>query len=104
VCLLRDSYVVPPTECAALAERVRPALPDAPAAGVFAQRFDLLTITRKAKDFALFHEVAARGDAAWLRYAPATLGYVRSAHARVARCDVRLARLAELLGGDACAR
>ena len=105
VCLLRDSYVVlADDECAALAEQVRPALPDAPAAGEFAQRFHLLTITRKAKDFALFHEVANRGDAAWLRYAPATLGYVRRALARVASSDMRLARLAELLGDDACAR
>jgi len=105
VCLLRDSYfVLADDECAAFAKRMRPALPDAPAADVFAQRFDLLTITRKAKDFALFHEVAARGDASWLRYAPATLGYVRRALGRVAGSDLRLERLAELLGDDACAR
>jgi hypothetical protein len=105
VCLLRDSYVVlADDECAALAEQVRTALPDAPAADEFAQRFDLLTITRKAKDFALFHEVAARGDAAWLRYAPATLGYVRRALARVGPANASLARLAGLLGGEACAR
>jgi len=105
VCLLRDSYVVlADDECAALAEQLRPALPDAPDAGEFTQRFDLLTITRKAKDFALFHEVAARGDASWLRYAPATLGYVRRALGRVAGSDGRLAQLAEVIGGDACAR
>jgi aminoglycoside/choline kinase family phosphotransferase len=105
VCLLRDSYVVlADDECAALAESVRPSLPDAPAADVFAQRFDLLTITRKAKDFALFHEVAARGDASWLRYASATLGYVRRALGRVAGSDGRLARLAEVIGDDACVR
>lgn len=105
VCLLRDSYVVlDDGECSALAEQVRPALPDAPAADEFTRRFDLLTITRKAKDFALFHEVAARGDTAWLRYAPATLGYVRRALGRAARTDATLARLADVLGDDACAR
>jgi aminoglycoside/choline kinase family phosphotransferase len=105
VCLLRDSYVVlGDDECAALAEHVRPALPDAPAADAFAQRFDLLTITRKGKDYALFHEVASRGDDAWLRYAPATLGYLRRALARVASIDPRLARLRDLLGDDTCAR
>jgi aminoglycoside/choline kinase family phosphotransferase len=105
VCLLRDSYVEwPDAECRALAERVRVALPDAPDAVTFEQRFDLLTITRKGKDFALFHEVASRGDDAWLRYAPATLGYLRRALERVAMLDPRLARLREMLGDDACAR
>jgi N-acetylmuramate 1-kinase len=105
VCLLRDSYVVlDDAECSALAEWARPALPDAPPTDEFELRFDLLTITRKAKDFALFHEVAARGDTSWLRYAPATLGYVQRAVARVAPCDATLARLADVLGGDACAR
>jgi aminoglycoside/choline kinase family phosphotransferase len=105
VCLLRDSYVaLDDAECAALAESVRLALPDAPDAATFAHRFDLLTVTRKGKDFALFHEVARRGDASWLRYAPATLGYIHRALARVASTDADLARLAELLGGEACAR
>jgi len=113
VCLLRDSYVVlPDAEARAHAERVRPALPDAPAAEVFALRFDLLTIARKAKDHALFHEVAARGDPSWLRFAPATLGYVREAAARLAGRDPRIARFAALLdapatgdgGGGACGR
>ena len=70
----------------------------------FAQRFDLLTITRKGKDYALFHEVASRGDDSWLRYAPATLGYLRRALERVAALDPRLARLRDLLGDGACAR
>jgi aminoglycoside/choline kinase family phosphotransferase len=105
VCLLRDSYVeLDDAECATLAESVRPALPDAPDAATFARRFDLLTITRKGKDFALFHEVAARGDASWLRFAPATLGYIRRALSRVAPTGADFARLAELVGGDACAR
>lgn len=113
VCLLRDSYVVlPDAEVRDLAERVRPALPDAPDPDTFAWRFDLLTIARKAKDHALFHELAARGDPAWLRFAPATLGYLRAAAARRAGGDPRLARFAELVealarddaGGAACAR
>lgn len=109
VCLLRDSYVaLPDAEAFAHAERVRGALPDAPSAEAFAVRFDLLTIARKAKDHALFHEVAARGDASWLRFAPATLGYLRGAAARLAPRDPRLARFAALvdtLAGDvACAR
>lgn len=109
VCLLRDSYVVlPDAEMRAHAERVRGALPDAPASDAFARRFDLLTIARKAKDHALFHEVAARGDPSWLRHAPATLGYLRAAAARLAADDARFARFAALLEalseGDACAR
>jgi aminoglycoside/choline kinase family phosphotransferase len=105
VCLLRDSYVVlPEEERAALAERVRIRLPDAPDAASFGTRFDLLTVTRKAKDLALFHEVAARGDAAWLQHAPATAAYVRGALARVAALAAPLGALADLLGVEACAR
>jgi N-acetylmuramate 1-kinase len=98
VCLLRDSYVVlDDAEAHALAERVRPALPDAPAADAFAERFDLLTLARKAKDHALFHEVAGRGDPSWLRFAPATLAYLRHAAQRVGRLDARLERFGGLL-------
>ena len=105
VCLLRDSYVeLPDAECRSLAERVRPALPDAPPRAIFEQRFDLLTVTRKGKDYALFHEVASRGDDSWLRHAPATLGYLRRALSRVAALDARLARLGDLVGDGACAR
>jgi len=105
VCLLRDALVdLPDAECRALAERVRAQLPDAPDARAFATRFDLLTVARAAKDFSLWHERAKRGDPSWLRLAPATLGYVRRALARVAGLDARLAALADLLGDDACAR
>jgi aminoglycoside/choline kinase family phosphotransferase len=105
VCLLRDSYVsLGDDEWRSLAERARRALPDAPDPATFARRFDLLTVTRKAKDFALCHELAARGDASWLRFAPATLAYVREALSRTAAIDPRLAALAALLGGSACAR
>lgn len=109
VCLLRDSYVaLEDAALRALAEEVRPALPDAPDADGFWRRFDLLTVARKAKDHALFHEVAARGDPRWLRFAPVTLGYLRAASARLADSDRRLARFAELLAALAeerpCAR
>lgn len=98
VCLLRDSYVVlDDAEARALAERVRPALPDAPSASAFAERFDLLTLARKAKDHALFYEVAARGDPHWLRFVPATLAYLRGAARRLAPLDARLERFAALL-------
>jgi hypothetical protein len=105
VCLLRDSYVVlADAECRGHAERVRARLPDAPDTATFATRFDLLTVVRKAKDFALCHELAARGDDSWLAFAPATLGYVRHALAGSSPLDARLAALSELLGGDECAR
>lgn len=102
VCLLRDARVdLPDAECTALAARARPRLPDAPDAGVFALRFDLLTVARTAKDFSLWHERAARGDPGWLRLAPATIGYTRRALARVAPLDARLGALAALIGAGA---
>lgn len=105
VCLLRDSYVVlPEATRRALAERARVRLPDAPDPEEFDRRFDLLTVVRKGKDFALWHELAARGDPRFLRYAPATLDYVRSALGRVRTLDARLARLGDLLEAGACAR
>ena len=110
VCLLRDSYVtLPEVEVSALLSRVRPRLPDAPDPDTFSRRFDLLTLARKSKDHALFHEVAARGDRSWLRFAPATLASLRAAGARSAPLDARLARFAELIAGFApedapCAR
>lgn len=102
VCLLRDACVdLPDAECRALAERVRPRLPDAPDADTFSRRFDLLTVARTAKDFSLWHARAERGDPAWLPLAPATIGYVRRALVRVAPLDPRLAALAELIGAGA---
>jgi aminoglycoside/choline kinase family phosphotransferase len=102
VCLLRDACVdLPDAECSGLAERVRPRLPDAPAADAFARRFDLLTVARTAKDFSLWHERAQLGDPNWLRLAPATIGYTRRALARVAESDARLASLADLIGARA---
>ncbi|MBW2715268.1 MAG: phosphotransferase [Deltaproteobacteria bacterium] len=85
VCLLRDSYV----ELADAAVDVhlaqaRTALPDPPDEELFQLRFDLLTITRKAKDHALFRSVAAeRGDDRYLQYLPATRRYLQKASNRV---------------------
>ncbi len=86
VCLLRDSYVEL-TEAAVAAHlaRVRSALPDCPDAEIFQLRFDLLTLSRKAKDHALFRAVAReRGDERYLQYLPATRRYLQTAAARVA--------------------
>ena len=99
VCLLRDSYVeLAAVEVEQRIEEVRPQLPDAPEAAVFAERFDLLTLARKGKDHALFHFVArTRGDSRYLRFVPATVRYLRTASRRAAARDARLAPLAELI-------
>jgi aminoglycoside/choline kinase family phosphotransferase len=86
VCLLRDSYLE--LDDAAVdthLARARGALPDCPDEELFRLRFDLLTLTRKAKDHALFRAVAAeRGDDRYLRYLPATRRYLQKASSRVA--------------------
>jgi aminoglycoside/choline kinase family phosphotransferase len=109
VCLLRDSYVeLDPEEVAWQLARIRPELPDAPSEDELARRFDLLTLTRKGKDLARFLFAArARGDRRYLRFAPATVRYLRAAAARAAARDARFAALAEIsaaLPEDPCAR
>jgi aminoglycoside/choline kinase family phosphotransferase len=86
VCLLRDSYVeLDDAAVDAHLARVRAALPDHPDEESFRLRFDLLTLTRKGKDHALFRAVAAeRGDDRYLRYLPATRRYLQQASSRVA--------------------
>ena len=86
VCLLRDSYVeLDDAAVEAHLARVRTALPDQPDSESFRMRFDLLTLTRKGKDHALFRAVAAeRGDDRYLRYLPATRRYLQQASSRVA--------------------
>ncbi len=86
VCLLRDSYVeLDDAAFEAQLARARSALPDPPDEESFRLRFDLLTLTRKAKDHALFRAAAAeRGDERYLRYLPATLRYLQKASRRVA--------------------
>jgi hypothetical protein len=85
VCLLRDSYVeLDDAAVDAHLARTRSALPDCPDEEIFRLRFDLLTLTRKGKDHALFRAVAAeRGDDRYLRYLPATRRYLQKASNRV---------------------
>jgi len=109
VCLLRDSYVeLPDAELVHQIERIRPRLPDAPAADELARRFDRLTLTRKGKDHALFlYTAETRGDRSYLAFLPATARYLRAAAARVARDGPALARLAEIVAAlpdSPCAR
>jgi len=99
VCLLRDSYVeLDDTALDAHLSRVRTALPDPPDAESFRLRFDLLTLTRKAKDHALFRAVAAeRGDDRYLQYLPATRRYLQKAAARVSSKQSEYSNLNELI-------
>lgn len=95
VCLLRDSYVtLPEPEVDALLAWVRPRLPDAPAPETLRRRFDLLTISRKAKDYARFvHAGTTRGDTETMRHLPAT---ARALHGAAARCEAEGGPIAEL--------
>jgi aminoglycoside/choline kinase family phosphotransferase len=99
VCLLRDSYVeLGDDEVAFQSARIRPLLPDAPDPESFARRFDLLTLTRKGKDHALFlYAAKTRGLSDYLRFVPPTVRALRSAAKRRAAESPRLARLAELV-------
>ena len=86
VCLLRDSYVELPDGWARdLALTTRPLLPDAPEETLFLERFDLLTLARKTKDYAFFCDAVARGD---MRFAGArrlTLRYLQEAAERASQ-------------------
>jgi aminoglycoside/choline kinase family phosphotransferase len=109
VCLLRDSYVeLAWDEVAQQLARIRPQLPDAPPEPDLARRFDLLTLSRKGKDLARFlYAARARGDDRYLRFAPATLRYLRAAAARAAARDPAFAALAEIVASlpeGPCAR
>jgi aminoglycoside/choline kinase family phosphotransferase len=85
VCLLRDSYVeLDDAAVDAHLSRARSALPDCPDEELYRLRFDLLTLTRKGKDHALFRAVAVvRGDERSLKYRPATRRYHQKASHRV---------------------
>jgi aminoglycoside/choline kinase family phosphotransferase len=98
VCLLRDSYLAlqEPFVRRQL-ERIRPALPDAPAAEEFAQRFDLLTLTRKGKDHARFLTAIARGDTRYRPFVARTAKLLRESAARTREASAPVARLAELV-------
>lgn len=99
VCLLRDSYVeLPWEEVLHQLARIRTALPDAPDEEELAQRFDLLTLSRKGKDLARFvYAARRRGDSRYLRFAPATVRALRAAAERAAARDPQLRALADLL-------
>lgn len=99
VCLLRDSYVaLEDQQLEALLGRIRPQLPDAPDESSFRHRFDLLTLSRKAKDCALYRYAAVElGDRRYLRFLPTTHRYLRAASSRVAASDPRFRDLDELI-------
>lgn len=99
VCLLRDSYLeLPESSVEARIAEVRPQLPDAPDPETFSHRFDLLTLTRKGKDHALYQYAAAElGDHRYRKYLPTAQRALRTAAARVAARDPRFAQIAELI-------
>ena len=99
VCLLRDSYVeLPDSEVYEQLERVRPSLPDAPEPETCRERFDLLTLSRKAKDHARFLQAAGqRQDRRYLRHLPATTRSLRGAARAARRRNPALAELAEII-------
>ena len=99
VCLLRDSYVeLPESFVHDQLQRVRPALPDAPEPETFMERFDLLTLSRKAKDHARFLQAAReRGDRRSLAHPPATVRSLRRAAQAARSRDSSFAALAEIV-------
>jgi len=99
VCLLRDSYVeLPEDEVSQLLEGVRPSLPDAPQAETCRERFDQLTLSRKAKDHARFLQAAGqRGDRRYLVHLPATARSLKGAARAAHRRDPAFADLADVM-------
>lgn len=99
VCLLRDSYVeLSEAEIAEHLETTRRELPDRPDADTAAQRFALLALARKGKDYARFLDVAARrGDRRGLAWLPTTLRHLRAAARAAAAQDPAYRALAELV-------
>lgn len=98
VCLLRDSFLeLAEPFVLRERERIRTALPDAPAAEEHALRFDLLTLTRKGKDHARFLTATLRGDLRYRRFVGRTAAMLRGAAERTRAVSPQLARLAELV-------
>jgi len=104
VCLLRDSHVeIPEAEVEQLLASVRPHLPDAPNAESFQRRFELLTMTRVAKDLARYIYLSkadsrrdSGGDPRFLRLVPRAISILKRASSIAAPWDPCVARLAEL--------
>lgn len=100
-CLLRDSYIDWGARCIdeSLAA-LRPRLPDAPPADLFALRFEALALARKCKDHARFTAAARRPGAEHLRgYLPLTVRHLHASARRLAALAAapELADLLELV-------
>ena len=95
VCLLHDSYVkLEKKTIARLSEELRLSLPDQPEKEVFARRFNLLTLTRKSKDFARFIEAKnLRNDNRYSKYLDYTWEKIMTASRDCASLDSRLEKL-----------
>ena len=66
----------------------------APDPETFEQRFDLLTLSRKGKDYALYRYAAAElGDRRYLRFLPHTRRVLQAAAQRVAARDPHFGEL-----------
>jgi aminoglycoside/choline kinase family phosphotransferase len=99
VCLLRDSHVrLPESEVQTHLEQTQPSLPEPSDPETFAERFDLLTLVRVAKDVSHYlHAARERGDRRYLRWVPTGLANLRAAASRAAQRAAELDRLASLI-------
>ena len=100
-CLLRDSQVpLPESAVRAQLDRSRPALPDAPPPDEFDRRFDMITVTRVAKDISHYLRAATeRGDRRYLAFVATGLENLRAATRRAAQRDPQLGAWAQLIEG-----
>ena len=100
-CLLRDSQVpLPESAVRAQLDRIRPALPDAPPPDEFDRRFDMVTVTRVAKDISHYLRAATeRGDRRYLAFVATGLENLRAATRRAAQRDPQLGAWAQLIEG-----
>jgi aminoglycoside/choline kinase family phosphotransferase len=99
VCLLRDSHVALDEDFVKDAlDRVRPRLPDAPAADAFERRFTLLTLSRNSKDLSRYlYAAKVRDDPRYLPLVPRAVQTLRAAAADAAPWDRAFARLADVI-------
>ncbi|MCH2410351.1 phosphotransferase [Myxococcota bacterium] len=95
VCLLHDSYIkLGKKTISRLSEQLRLSLPDKPEKEIFTQRFNLLTLTRKSKDFARFLEAKTlRNDNRYSKYLDHTWEKILTASRDCASLDSRLEKL-----------